>query len=162
MRKWWTIGVLVIVVMLGLPPAAACAEGQGSAREQFDTIRARLSSGEVARVEILQIPKGEMKFALVTPEMVELAYFYKFTINEVAMKKEQGALLEAVNSATITVLEKMPDLRWGLIFYDRRGNRLGAMYFNELGNYGAVGESPVAFTGDLFHWIERNFSGCFK
>lgn len=73
----------------------------------------------------------------------------------------------------ITAPKQSITLRWGVIFYDNDYRRVGSIYFEEGGEYGAVNCRSVKFLHkpkllwlfgkpNLYDWLVHNFSSVFE
>jgi hypothetical protein len=160
------VRILVYILFL-ISLSAVCAQGNqiksnSQAQSQVDALIAKLANGKIVRVEVLQIPPDVLTRVGITPEALERSFFYKFTIRDMRGGRYSEGMLKAMESVMVQEQTDMPDLRWGVIFYDIDDNRVGAIYFNKWGSGGAVGDVPVSFKGDLFKWLKRNFSKCFR
>jgi hypothetical protein len=159
--------VIMAFILLLLVPLGVCAQGDkvnsnNSAQSQVDGIAAKLASGEVGRIEILQIPARVLTRTRITPPMLEKQFHYKLTIRDARGGPYQNKLAEVTKSLAVRPATEMADIRWGVVFYGVDDGRLLALYFDKSGSSGAVGDSPVSFKGDLFKWLDGNFSACFR
>jgi hypothetical protein len=135
-------------------------DGSNKTQVHVDSLAAKLANGDIEAVEILRIPAHVLTRTAITPEMIEKQFHYKLTIRHIgAYRKELAA---ALKSTKVELEPGMPDIRWGMIFYDAQDRRMGAVYFDKKGRYGAVGDIPVSFKGELFKWLNRSFSECFR
>jgi len=160
------VGILAAVLWL-MVPNIGCAQGRdvksnSVAQSQVDGFATQLAGGTIVKVEILQIPARIMTRTRITPEMLERQFHYKLTIRDVRGNLYQHKLTEAAKSISVQPETDMPDLRWGVIFYDVNEVRVGALYFDQTGHKGAVGNTPVAFAGGFFKWLDDTFSGSFR
>lgn len=153
----------LLVLLLSALGCAQQDEGKASpAQSQVDALAAELTKGQIVRVEILEIPPRIETRTRITPEMLEEQFHYKLTIRDVRGGLQQRPLSEAIKSVGVKAEMEMADLRWGIIFYSLDDRRLGALYFDKTGRRGGVGTTPVSFRGDLFNWLNENFSTCFR
>jgi hypothetical protein len=117
-----------------------------------------LESSEVGRVEILSIPARIITRIPVTPEGIEKGFHYKLTVRDLRGGLYQDELTKAVKTVYVAPVDRNPDLRWALIFYDTVGVRVTGLYFDSSGRIGTVDEAPVSFRGNLFEWLNARFS----
>lgn len=158
------IYVLLIGLQVFFASSAQGSEMGGNEKKQslMDAIASMLVNRDIGRVEILQIPPNVLTRARITPEMLERQFDYKLIIRDMRGGEYREELAEAVKSTSIEPQSEVPDLRWGMIFYDPNGNRVGAIYFDKWGKNGVVGDIPVSFKGDLFKWLNKSFGKCFR
>ena len=131
-------------------------------QSQVDVLAAKLEGGQIGRIEIFEIPVRILTRARITPEALEKQFHYKLTIRDVRGGAYQPKLIEVTKSLAVQRRSEMADIRWGVIFYGTDNSRVGALYFDKSGSSGAVGSTPVSFKGDLFKWLDDNFSSCFR
>jgi hypothetical protein len=133
------------------------------AQAYVNVISKKLSNNEIVRIEIINIPSRILTRTRITPEMLEKRFYYKLTISDIRGNTREKELVEALKSATVRPLSEMPDIRWGIIFYDANDRRAGAIYFDTAWRgRGAVAGIPISFKGDLFKWLDDHFSSCFR
>jgi hypothetical protein len=158
---------VLVCILLFLVPISVYAEesqmkGNNHAQSQVDSLATKLAGGEIGRTEILQIPPRVLTRTRITPEMLEKQFHYKFTIRDVRGGLYQNKLVEVVKSVAVEPQPDTADLRWGVIFYGLDGERVNGIYFDKKGGNGAVGNAPCSIRGDLFKWLDENFSKCFR
>ena len=158
---------LTICALLLLAPMTGCAQGDkvkgnSPAQSQVDVLAAKLASGEIARVEIFQIPARILTRTRITPEMLEKQFHYKLTIRDIRGSAYQNKLVEATKSIAAQPGGEMPDMRWGVVFYGVDESRIGALYLDKSGSRGVVGDTPASFKGDFLKWLDGNFSSSFR
>lgn len=133
-----------------------------AAQSRIDELISSLRSSGVERVEILQIPPRVLTRTRVTPEMLERSFHYKLIIHDIRGGAYSPDLLAAVESTSVQPAAEMGDLRWGVLFFDAREQRIASLYFDASGHRGAVDSQAVSFKGDLIKWLDANFSKAFK
>jgi hypothetical protein len=149
-------------------PSAMSAQGKievkadNPVQSEVDVLAAKVAGGEIERIEIFQMPPRLLTRARITPAMLERQYYYKLTIRDVRGNIQQNKLVEAMKSTMAQPQSEVTDIRWGIVFYNVDGTRVGALYFDKSGNNGAVNDTAASFKGDLFKWLDENFSGCFR
>jgi hypothetical protein len=130
-------------------------------QSRIDALISGLRSNSVERVEILQIPARILTRTRVTPDMLERSFHYKLTIRDIRGGAYSAGLLAAVASTSVQPTGEMGDLRWGMIFFGADEARIASIYLDASG-HGGIDKVAVSFKGDLFKWLDSNFSGVFK
>ena len=163
---------LAISALLVMMVNICCAQSTqsnspDSAQSRINSLINNLHAHRVERVEILNIPAYILTMAAVAPSSLEENFFYKFIITTNGMHSYSATLESAVLSTSVQPASEMGDMRWGVIFYDSSGHRVGSIYYDSSGQRGAVDSFPVLFKGgffkgNLFKWLESNFSTVFK
>jgi hypothetical protein len=179
-KSWWhyvpcsythievVMRAFVIVILLFVATTSTCdaqAEHMSapiSVQTRIGAIVSGLRSGEIVRVEILQIPPGVETRTRVTPDILERTYDYKLIIRDLRGGAHSEGLRAAVASTSIAPSTDLADLRWGLIFLDNSGQRVGALYLDASGRFGVVDSVAVSFRGGLSEWLNSNFSHAFR
>lgn len=161
--------IRVVLYMMALLVPAATSAGESVPRPREAPLHparetvARLSSAEIDRVDIFHVPARIDTSVAITPDMLERTHFYyRLTIQHMLYGARSQEITEALKSLVVEPRSEVSDLRWGIVFYDRKNVRIGAVYFDIRGRYGAVDGHPVAIRGSLFRWLTRNFSACFR
>ncbi len=162
--KWTALGVVLYLVfaLLGGGAEVSHMRDPAEAQGRVDDLAARLVGGSVIRVQILQIPARVLTRTRITPEMLQRQFHYELTIRDIRGGVYERKLAALAKATTVKPRAEMPDLRWGVIFYDAGEKPVVAFYFDKTGNYGAVDDVPVSFGGDLFDWLKGSFSDCFR
>ncbi len=156
-----------ICVLLLLAPIAGCTHGDkvkgtSPAQSRVDVLAAKLEGNEIGRIEIFEIPPEVLTRIAITPEALEKQFDYKLTIRDIRGGAYQAKLIEAMKSTVVQPRSDMADIRWGIVFYGIDETRVAGVYFDKWGGNGAVDSTPVSFKGDLFKWLDGNFSDCFR
>jgi hypothetical protein len=141
------------------PPAPAGLASPAQAR--VDAISTALATGGITTIEILQLPGRVEPGAQVTPEMLERNFLNKVVIRDITQMAYRDVFVKAFQSTHATS-GTGSDLRWGVIFYSPGGARVGAIYFDKLGQQGAVDGYPVLLDGDFFAWLDHAYSNVFN
>lgn len=131
-------------------------------QSRINALISSLRSNSVERVEIFQIPARILTRTRVTPEMLEHSFHYKLTIRDIRGGAYNAGLLASVSSTSVQPADEMGDLRWGMIFFSADEARIASIYFDASGHRGGIDKATVSFKGDLFRWLDSNFSGAFK
>lgn len=151
-----------LVVLLPTVSSMAANERNASIQTQIGQISKDLSESRIGRVEILHIPPRVLTRARITPEMLEKQYYVKFIIRDINSNSYKDKLVSSFMSISVSPRDDTPDLRWAVIFYSRDETRVGAIYFDKSGQYGAVNGVGAAFRGNFFSWLTATFSHCFE
>jgi hypothetical protein len=133
-----------------------------TAQARIAVLVTKLRSNEVQRVEIIQMPPRMLTRTRVTPEMLERSFHYKLVIRDLRGGAYAPSLNAAVASMSAEPSAEMGDLRWGILFFDQGDQRIGSIYFDGSGGRGAVDSLAAYFRGDMFKWLDDNFSRAFK
>ena len=158
------ISIAFFTFLLGLSVSVAQDTGTSTTAtlHQLNVIVDSVRAGKVRRVEILQIPPELYTNVAITPDVLERNYYYKLTIRDIQRTSYEGGMATALASVSASAGGEMPDLRWGIIFFDEVDKRIGSLYFDSAGTRGAIDSMPVAFSGDLARWLRQNFQDVFK
>ncbi len=164
MKSQVLVYVIVISLLLSITLFAGdeIMKGNSQVQSQIDSIAIKLSKYEIGKIEILQIPPRIEHRISITPELLEKWFYYKLTISDARGGVYGDKLAELLKTLVVKPRSEMADIRWGIIFYDMNDSRAGAIYFDKWGRHGAVADIPVSFKGDLFRWLDGNFSCCFR
>lgn len=154
--------IAVFVMLLSMVVGTAAESNQSSVQDQLQQISKDLSGNRVGRVEILQIPPRILTRARIGPEMLEKQYHNKLTIRDINSNAYKDKLISSIKTLSASPRDEISDLRWAVVFYSQEGTRIGALYFDKSGQYGAVNASGAAFKGDFFGWLTGTFANCFQ
>jgi hypothetical protein len=121
----------------------------------------------VRRVEILHIPEDIPVSRPLTPKLLERAYFHKMIVMK-RLPLTPPKLEKAIRTTT-AAYEKGDenDIRWGVIFYGAKEERIASVYFNSDGKAGYINATPVSFSNGffsrgLFGWAKAQIPGDLK
>ena len=158
------LGALGIAVVLSL---SMCNADQSSAsvdaaRTTLADLTARLDRDEISRVEILNVPPHVWTRVAITPETIDAVYAYKFTIRDLRNGLYQRELARAVKTLSVGSRDDLAEVRWGIIFYDAADQRVAGIYFGRGGGDGAIDQNPVVIRGELYDWLNEQFSALFR
>lgn len=158
---------LILCVMMLVITKTGCGQVKNlqverSIQLKIEAIALKLTNNEVGRIDVLQIPARILTRTRITPEMLERQFHYKLTIRDLRGGAYQDSIANAVKSITVQRATEIPDVRWGVVFYGKDDSRIGALYLDKSGFSGVVDYDPVSFRGDLFKWLDGNFSRCFR
>jgi hypothetical protein len=151
-----------IIFFVSLPCHCQTGRGQTTCSVQacIDKIFLAINRGDVGKMEIIRLPSNLETRAAVSPEALERIYYTKLVIRDIAHIPWRGKMIEAFKGISVLPRGYIADLRWGLIFYSREDVRIGAIYFDRSGRYGAVNAVGASFEGGLFNWLDSMFSAC--
>jgi hypothetical protein len=93
---------------------------------------------------------------------LEVVYHYKLTIRDLRNGLYQRELARAVKTLSVESRDDLPDVRWGIIFYDASEQRVAGIYLGGMGRTGAIDQNPVVGDGELFDWLNTQFSTTFR
>jgi hypothetical protein len=154
--------VVLFLALITVCEARAQVEPKNQAQSQVDALVAKLAEDDIEMIEILQIPPEVCTSISTTPESLEKDFVYKLVVLDIRNTVYRDQLLRAMKSVVVQPERDIGDMRWGVVFYDGKDSRVGAIYMDKWGKRGAVGNMPVSFKGNLFKWLDRNFSCCFR
>jgi hypothetical protein len=153
---WWVPLVLLFCVSCGQAPTRS---PDGATQQRWAAIVESLSRGQVDKIELFQLPSSVSSRSAITPEELERSAYYVITIKNVGHIKLHESLTEAARSVALEDGVQPPDLRWGIVFYDESGSRVGALYFDKFGRSGALDHTAVQVSGHLLGWVKDCFGG---
>jgi len=146
-----------------------CVQAKASgnrAQSAVNSIEKALENYQVFKVEIVHVPEYVESRTQFDTKGLEDRFFYKVTIADIRGNPYRADLIAAVKSMTADGRQTSVDLRWGIIFYNEDGTRVGAIYFDRSGRHGAVNDEPVNFNGiwsnSLLAWLKDNFGNCLR
>jgi hypothetical protein len=121
---------------------------QGSFRENSDIqVRAPMAlidNVAVARVVILHLPDSTMTRVALTPQAFLSIADSRFEMTS-DIKERLGP---AFSGMSIQIEKQIPDLRWGLLFYDMNNREIGSIFVDKFGQYGYMNQEPGSFKPD--------------
>jgi hypothetical protein len=138
---------MIAGILLGL--TCACAPGaDGEIIKIQQSLINMANRGEIDRIEVLRIPDEVRAFARITPGDIEHQWNYRFQEQHVSSRRSElvGGAFRGVRIQT-TAHEW--DLRWGIIFYSKSGERIAAVYFDRGGRNGSLNQFPVTYPAGL-------------
>jgi hypothetical protein len=107
----------------------------------------KLPLDEVHRIEITRIPSEFYSIVALPPEALDHGW-YKLTIYDLSVIR--GDLKKALQATVVKETSEHSDLRWALFFFNKNGERLMSVYFNDGGRKGYINSTPVLFDSGLF------------
>lgn len=131
----------IMLVSLGLFAQSNPREGTGN---EMRTPKALIESGAVARVLIFHVPDSTMTRVALTPEALLSMAGSSFDVTTDIKER----LKPVFAGMTFQKEKRIPDLRWGLLFYDSDNREIGSVFVDKFGNYGYVNREPGSFQSD--------------
>jgi hypothetical protein len=141
------------------------------AQEKVGNIQNTLSTiheaATIERIEILYYPIGILRRTRITPEILEVNYFYKLIIQCKGSVFYLQSLKQALQDTEVEKSDNESDLRWGILLFGPENRRIASIYVNRLENQGYINSIPVNFTAKestkgLAQWLKGNFSSVFS
>lgn len=136
--KFWLLTIMLV---------SSGLFAQGNPRKSSDnqvTTKALIESGAVARVLIFHVPDSTMTRVALTPQallsMAGSGYEITTDIKERLKPVFAGMTFQKEN--------RIPDLRWGLLFYDVNNREIGSVFVDKFGRYGYVNKVAGLFQSD--------------
>jgi hypothetical protein len=126
------------------------------AQREFNALTTALANGSVMTIDVLHMPDSAETRVGVTPELLEKWFESRVTINKVDEWSGRNELVKVMKSSETSTAARTPDLRSAIIFYDSKGQRIGAVYFARFFRAeGVVGSLPISFKGNLGSWLKE-------
>jgi hypothetical protein len=136
---FWLLAITLVPIGL-----FAQSNPRGSNDNQVRTTKALIESGAVTRVLIFHVPDSTMTRVALTPQALLSMAGSGFEIT--ADIKER---LKPVFSGMSFQKEKqIPDLRWGVLFYDVNNREIGSVFVDKFGQHGYVNREAGSFQAD--------------
>lgn len=132
-------------------------------QQELDDLAKAFANNDVGSLEILYHPAEHIIGN--TPEYIEHHFNYKVTINDPFLIYRNSGLIEALRSLRIDESDHGSDIKWAMIFYNKNGSRMNALYLDAWGKNGiwsGANDSLVSFKGTLFRWLVDNIGNCLK
>jgi hypothetical protein len=152
--------VLVLLACMSLAQGQERADEPAEARSILNALTAELKTARIQRVELFFMSYDIETRTAVTPQMLEGQPNQKFTFGISATTPE--GLVRAIENVKLYKTRGGADLRWGLVFWDRSGNRVHSVYLNGPyafgnGTRGYIDGILVGFNTSLIDWLESNY-----
>ena len=149
-----TLLVLSTAYLLLMGALVAPAEDDSAAKAKLDALVKATVRGDIESIDVLRLPRLYTSQVAIRPEEMEKRWFYRMTFRELRPPKEK-LIAEALGAAKTYRSDREWDLRWGMVFYSRSGQRrIAALYFDETGRHGSVDQIPVSFTPEFFNRLK--------
>ena len=112
-----------------------------------------LKQGAVGKVKVLHVHDSTLTRVAVSKEALHSIANSTLDFSDQIAEKF-GSLLSGVS---VKKEDHTPDLRWGVFFYDAKGQKVGSLFVDKFGQHGYVNDQTVSFeTGAS----ERNLAKC--
>jgi hypothetical protein len=157
MRSKYTIALLACIWFLHGYATAGPVDADAALR----SLTKELLDGRIAHVDIFHIPYEVLTRTRITPELLEAQAKMKFNV-ELSSSVGQS-LVPVIEDLKLHHIERAPDLRWGMIFWDHLGKRAHSIYLDSryfiigTGRRGYLDGTLIGFDGSLIRWLERNY-----
>jgi hypothetical protein len=122
----------------------------------------KIKTSAIFSVEIMAIPAYVRTHIAVNQDAIRRNYHYKVIVRDMNSTPYREGFMRALLSTTAMPKSSPSDLRWCIVFRDQNQSEIGAIYFNRNGKTGAINQNNVAFGGNLYDWLDRNFAGIMK
>jgi hypothetical protein len=156
------LGVNVVIVLVASVMAVHASE-DNIAKKKINKCIALLESGEIGRIDIMQIPENELMTIAVSRAVLDGSCTNKYSALGPFIPSRVRNISKVLKTSTVKVIEdRMADLRWGVVFYGLHNERVLSLYLDGGGVRGYVDESNVLFNDNLYKWLNSNFSVQFK
>jgi len=119
--------------------------GQNATQDNVETLKSLLKAGTVRRVEVLRIPDDVLTRTSVTPNVMRSIASYKVVFNE-GFEPTFGSLL---SETFFKRSSQGSDLRWGVLFYDAKGQEVNSIFVDHFGEKGYMNGEAVLFGTNL-------------
>jgi hypothetical protein len=152
--------VLILLACMCLAQRQMMAAEPVTMRSALNALTSELVAGHIQRADIFFMPHERLTYSRVTPQMLEAQADKRFTL-EISTAAPEG-LVRAIEGIRLHETTDPADLRWGMIFWDRSGNRVHSIYLNsryifETGRRGYIDGVLVGFNASLIDWLESNY-----
>jgi hypothetical protein len=152
--------VLILLACMCLAQGQLLAAEPVAPRAALNALTSELAAGRIQRVDIFFMPYETATYTRVTPEMLEAHADKKFAVEISTAAPE--SLVRAIEGVRLRDTTDPADLRWGMVFWDRSGNRVHSIYLNSryifgTGRRGYVDGALVGFNASLINWLESNY-----
>ena len=141
--------VCALALLMGFNGMPVPGQDVTAAQAQIDSLVRTLRNSEIESIDVLRLPKGYENVKQVGPEDIESLWFTRMSIRELRPPRE-ALIAGALEAAHVHRSDRKWDLRWGVVFYSRSGNkRIAAVYFDETGRFGSIDQIPVSYGSDF-------------
>jgi hypothetical protein len=149
--------VLILLAFSCLNQGQAMADASVEVDSVLASLRADLAAGRVKRADVYFMSYDRLTRTRVTPAMLEAQADKKFSLETVPQ-----SFVRAIENITLHKVRDSPDLRWGLVFWNRSGNRVHSIYLDGryilgTGRKGYIDGVTVGFNASLVDWLESNY-----
>lgn len=137
---------IAFVLFLAFLPVSAQNTRDSRQLQSMDAIRALIKGETVVKVRIIHVPDSTETFGSVSPDTLRSLASIDKTFND-RIGERFGPLFSGVSAKK---LEHKPDLRWGVLFYDAKGQELASLFVDKFGEYGYINNQTVLFETGTF------------
>jgi hypothetical protein len=129
-------------------------------QQHVNALVEQLRRSDVQRIEILAISAHMETPVAIKPNDIETQPDYRLSVRDVRQGLLKEPLLRALTSLTVQRSSDGGDIRWAILFFDTRGQRIAEMFFNRDGTRGVLDSVPVSANGRVVKWLNAMFSEC--
>jgi len=152
--------VLILLACLCLFPGQVMADEPVATRSALNSLVSELLAGRIQRVDIFFMSYDRGTYTRITPQMLEAQADKRFAL-EISAAASEG-LVRAIEGIRLHETADPADLRWGMVFWDRSGNRVHSIYLNSryifgTGRRGYIDGALVGLNASLINWLESNY-----
>ena len=135
---------LIFLALIAPILMSAQTSSRSDPQVDLEKLAVLLRQGSIAKVKVLHVHDSMMTRVAVSKEALDsIATSTQDFTDQIAEKF--GSLLSGVSVKTES---QTPDLRWGVFFYDRQGQKIGSLFIDEFGQYGYLNDQTVSFQTD--------------
>ena len=120
---------------------SAQASSQADPRLDMEKLAALLKKGAVGKVKVLHVHDSTETLVGVSKEALHSLASSNLDFSD-HIPEKFGSLLFG---ASVQKQSHTPDLRWGVFFYDAKGQELGSFFVDKFGQYGYVNDQTASF-----------------
>jgi hypothetical protein len=120
---------------------------------EFTRLLGFIGDGGVEKLEILHIPRGLDTPIRITAEAFRRMAAFKVTVSDFQRMGDNKSLSKALKDSSVARGGPKYDVRWAIVFYDRWGAQRGAIYLDEFGREGQLGNFVFKPGPHLIPWI---------
>ena len=131
------------LIFLAIVPVLISAQtsSQGDPRVDLEKLASLLKQGTVGKVKVLHVHDSTLTRVAVSKEALQSTATSNLDFSDQIAEKF-GPLLSGVS---VKKEDRTPDLRWGVFFYDAKGQEIGALLVDKFGQHGYVNDQTVSF-----------------
>jgi hypothetical protein len=129
------------------------------AQSALNALLADLETGRVQQMTVFFTQYEKSTRTRITPSALEVQSDKTF---RTPLSTAPYGLMQTLKEMHLRPQEKIPDLRWGLIFLDASGKRLHSIYLDGryisgTGRTGYIDGIRAGFDGSLSSWLEKEY-----
>lgn len=142
---------LAAVILLAASAGTQAGVAQINQANSLQNLKTMIRAGSITKVQVLHLPDDVLTPVSVTPKSLRFTAYYTICFN-----RDIAGTFEPLLSGLSTKPENhIPDLRWGVLFYDAENHEVGSIFVDGFGHYGYLDDRTVSFhSGNL----EKNLS----